>query len=115
MKEARIRKAIERVTAKGVEIVPGAACVGYNKEKKRWAILKSAEKKVCPLGALVLVEQPEEALSGYAAARDALGVDMKWIVCFNWAFDTGGDACGCDACELGRLFRSEILASKNPP
>lgn len=118
-KEDRIRLAIERVRSRGCTIAPKSWGVGYDLARKKWNPRAAAERCMCPLGALVLVEQPPPGLMTVPdGARRALGVDGSWTLCFTWAFDGGPpclDASGCEACALGRRFREEMLALEKSP
>ncbi len=116
-KEERLREAMRRVRARGYEVAPGAYGVGFDPVAKKWRPQKSAGKRMCPLGALVVVEQPPlgEPPTVTAAAARLLGVDARWLVCFCWKFDGRVDACVCEACELGGRFHAEIAAPKISP
>lgn len=112
-KEDRIRRAMERVRDKGFEVAPGGYGIGFDLAQGKWRHAKLANKRVCPLGALVVVEQPPCKDSGPigsvpAAVAALLGVDLKWVLCFSWKFDGHSDSCACEACELGSRLRAEI-------
>jgi hypothetical protein len=110
-KGERIRKAIAAVRARGYEVRGGSFGVVFHREKKIWVPRKSAKKCLCPLGALVLVEGRElGTASACAVIMKLLDVSAGWVLCFSWTFDTGGDACHCEACKLGLALRKEMDA-----
>lgn len=85
----RIQAACERVEAKGYTIYPGQYGVAYDGKRKRWTPVRHAEKRMCPLGALVVVEQPKpgEHWSVPLAAFILLGVSLEWVLDFQVTFD----------------------------
>jgi hypothetical protein len=110
---------MERVRSRGCTIVPKLWGVGYDSERSKWNPRSDAGRCMCPLGALVLCEQPPPGLMTVPeAARRVLGVSGNWTLCFTWAFD-GGPPClstsGCEACALGQRLREEFLATENSP
>jgi hypothetical protein len=112
--EDRLRDAAKRVRAKGFSVEPGQYGVILNPIQNKWVPRKSANRCMCPLGALVVVEQPPPAEvfpSGSigAAISRASGRNGKWALCFSWVFDKGTASCGCEACLLALKFREELL------
>lgn len=98
----RIQAACSRVIAKGYTVQPGKYGIRWNDKQKRWAPMRHAQKCMCPLGALVVVEQPSPGAHATApfAARVLLGVDIGWIADFQVTLDgvlSGLDGAGADA------------------
>ncbi len=91
--ERRILDAVKAAKAQGIEIVQGAWSVRWDAEEKKFVCENNC---CCPLGALLLTEQPEvvgeeediddaEQLSQVAAA--VLGKDEEWTNNFVEAYD----------------------------
>ncbi len=85
----RLQAACERVIAKGYAIYPGHYGIAYDGKRKRWTPVRNAGKRMCPIGAVVLVEQPGpgQHWSVPAAASALLGVDLEWVLDFQATFD----------------------------
>lgn len=75
--------------AKGYALRPGQYGVRWSAQQRRWAPMRYAKKCMCPLGALVVVEQPGAGAhrSTVAAACDLLGVDVEWVIDFQVTWD----------------------------
>lgn len=115
----RIIAACEKMQAKGFRVEAGAWGVGWNAKRSKWAPLKSASKRLCPIGALVLTEQPVPGRyqSVPEAAAKLLGVGMHWLVDFQGAFDGVFTCVSAGADAAATVFRSleEQTSAGAPP
>jgi len=110
--ETKIRDAIHTAIGRGLRVRPGEW--GIAMYDGRWVLVSS---NICPMAAVVLVEQP--AITEIAAAAAlALGVDPQWVMDFVWAFDgevANGHLPSChDAVDLARRLRSECANVQQP-
>ncbi len=103
--EALILDAIKAVKNKGIEIKDGGWFVEWNSDRERWQ--PEANKTghcSCPLGAYLLIAQPEPSYEQAMALEDgadtdilceiagtALGKDQAWAEAFISNFDSEDD------------------------
>lgn len=108
MSAGRIIAACAKAQAKGYRVEAGTWGVGWNAKGNKWAPLKTANKRLCPLGALVLAEQPPPGRyqSVPFAAAQLLGVDMHWVVDFQCAFDDVAKCVSAGSDAAATVFRS---------
>lgn len=108
MSAERIIAACSKVQAKGFRVEAGTWGIGWDPAREKWAPFKRASKRLCPLGALVLTEQPPPGR--YRTVPEAvvklLGVDMHWVIDFQCAFDGVADGVGPGAVAAATVFRS---------
>ena len=103
--EATILDAIKEVKNKGIKIESGGWFVEWNNDKERWEPEANSKGHCsCPLGAYLLVAQPEPTYEQILALEDgadtdlyceiagtALGKDQAWAENFISNFDTAPD------------------------
>ena len=108
MHTKRIISACQVLRAKGYRVEAGTWGVGWNPKSSKWAPLKTANKRLCPLGALVLVEQPPPGpyLSIPWAVSELLGVGIPWVIDFQCAFDGVASCVSAAADAAATVFRS---------
>ncbi len=108
MSTERIIAACTKALAKGYRVEAGAWGVGWNAKSNKWSPLKIAHKRLCPLGALVLAEQPPPGRyqSVPEAVAKLLGVDMHWVVDFQCAFDDVAKCVSAGSDAAATVFRS---------
>ena len=110
----RILAACDKALAKGYRVEAGAWGVAWNPKRKRWSPLKHCRKRLCPIGALVLTEQPspDRYCSVPATAAALLGVDIHWIIAFQMEFDGLIEYEGVTAKEVTRGLGERLQALK---
>lgn len=108
MSAERIIVACNKMRAKGYRVEAGTWGVGWNAKTNKWSPLKIAAKRLCPLGALVLAEQPPPGRyqSVPEAVSALLGVSMLWVVDFQCAFDDVANCVSVGADAAATVFRS---------
>lgn len=114
----RILVACNKMRAKGYRIEARTWGVGWNAKRNKWAPLKSAGKRLCPLGAVVLAEQPPPGRyqSVPEAVSALLGVSMLWVVDFQCACDGVAKCVSAGSDAATTVFRSlEALPSEGAP
>lgn len=109
----RIVAACEKARAKGYRVVPGTWGVGWNAKTNKWAPLKTARKCLCPIGALVLAEQPSVGRFHTVpeAAAVLLGVQASWMLDFQSVFD-GVVAFGDEGASAARAVLHYLASSE---
>lgn len=119
--KARIDAAIEKAEARGITLEDGIWGVWV--ENGEWTTTDLGEHKdrCCPLGALLLAEQPQvdddDVIADVCAAR-VLGKDSRWVEAFIDGFDSEEPAEYRDelygqgelreAWELGHSYRCKL-------
>lgn len=114
--KSRIDAAIETVEARGISLEAGYWGVWSRDGEWTTSDLGSHKDRCCPLGALLLAEQPRPASDDEepdVCAALALGRSYGWVAAFIEGFDGESDCREAepemvDAWKLGRSYRGKL-------
>lgn len=81
---SKIRKAVQAAKEAGYRVVFGDWGVQWDKQLRRWV---SPEGFCCPLGAVLLTQQPRVRSAADETAARTLGVSPSWLYGFMAAID----------------------------